>query len=424
MQRNLDMSKAKVVIVGGGYTSIWTRKFLKADAEVTVICDKSYHSFHGWTAEAITGVLPIESRQTALKNIFHKDRIIIGTVVGVNIEHQTVCAISAEKNIEIPYDHLVLANGSHDQSEIVPGLKEYGFSVKTPGAVKVTKAHLEEITQSTRAEASESNEGQRTIIIAGGGLSGIELAGNISELNADIRVILIHSGEQIGKELLPRFNQLAQYCKEQLEEKGVELILNTQISKVNPDGAWLSNGSFIPSKTIISTIGQKAQILAGTEALQRNDKNLIQTDSYLRVKNYPNIWTGGDTAQVIRKTGQGSPANALWAIMHGKWIGQNLTAILQKKKLKTFSYPGLGQAGSLGIGKGFAELYGIQFTGWTAWFLRFGFFLLFHPTRRGAIKVLLNWLDFALNGRKLEKFPIHEDNLQKMEYTPLIEEKY
>jgi NADH dehydrogenase len=424
------MLKPRVVIIGGGYTSIWTRKFLKVDVNVTVICDKPYHSFHGWTTEAMTGILPIESRQTQLKEIFSKDRIIIGSALGISPEKREVYVHSEGRSLSVSYDHLVIANGSSDRNSTVTGMEEFAFSVKAPGAVRKMKTQLETLNclgKHVFIKSEEIEDGWKTVVIAGAGLAGIELAGNIAEMDKSLRVVLVHSGEQIGNELLPRFKKLARYCQEQLEKQGVELYLNCRITEVSAEGISLSNGNykkFIRAKTVISSIGQKASILPGTEDFCRNEKALIQTDVYLRVKKYPNIWTGGDTAQVMRPNGQSSPANALWAIMHGKWIGQNLSATIQDKRLKAFNYPGLGQAGSLGIGKGFAELYGIQFTGWIAWLLRFGFFLLFHPTRKGAIRVFLNWLEFALNGRKLEKYPIQEENLPEREYLPLIGEKH
>jgi NADH dehydrogenase len=93
------------------------------------------------------------------------------------------------------------------------------------------------------------------------------------------------------------------------------------------------------------------------------------------------------------------PANALWAVKHGERVGDNIARAIQGQSLRPFTYPGLGQAASLGIGKGAVELYGIQFTGWLGWILRLFFFLGFMPSRIQMLRVALDWLILPLFGR-------------------------
>src|SRR5690606_11057059 len=102
---------------------------------------------------------------------------------------------------------------------------------------------------------------------------------------------------------------------------------------------------------------------------------------------------------VMHINGEPCPANALWAIMHGVWVGDNIARTIQGKKLKRFTFRGLGQAASLGVGKGASELYGMQFTGWLGWMMRFFFFMYFMPSRRQAVRILFDWFSLPFVGR-------------------------
>jgi NADH dehydrogenase len=140
-------------------------------------------------------------------------------------------------------------------------------------------------------------------------------------------------------------------------------------------------------------------VLPGTESLPRTAKGLLVTDEFLHVEGQTHVWAGGDAAQVMHISGEPCPANALWAIMEGKWAGENISATIKGGKLKRFTYRGLGQAASLGVGKGVSELYGRQFTGWIGWILRFFFFLYFQPSRRQAVRVFFDWLLLPVSRR-------------------------
>ena len=117
----------------------------------------------------------------------------------------------------------------------------------------------------------------------------------------------------------------------------------------------------------------------------------------------PNVWVGGDVAHCVHpRTGEPCPSNALWAIKHGEHAGLNVARTLLGEPLRPFSYPGLGQAASLGIGRGITELYGYQFTGWVAWTMRLALFEYFMPSRKQALRVALEWMTLPFLGRHLE----------------------
>ena len=126
------------------------------------------------------------------------------------------------------------------------------------------------------------------------------------------------------------------------------------------------------------------------------------TDKHLNVQGYFNLWAGGDTAQVKHPSQTGDcPSNALFAMKHGMTVGDNIARSLQAQPLRRFAFKGMGQTASLGMGRGIAELHGIQFTGGLAWIMRLGFFIWYMPSKRQGFQVLLDWLLLPINGRQM-----------------------
>jgi NADH dehydrogenase len=413
----------RVVIIGAGYTGIWAYKFLAArlggklkngDVTVTVIAPKTYHSFHGWTAESLTGIISIANRQSPLRRLFKGQNVLQAKVVCINTENKTVSAeyLSDGRVEEIPFDHLLIANGSYDNMESVKGLHQFGYTVKASGGVAATRNQLLRLIETADSlPAGAEQDKWMTVVVAGGGFAGVEFSSNIAEMyeaykkfypvlqKRKVRVVLVHSGDKLLPVLRPRYDGLADYCTDELKKYGIEIYFNTRLAEVTDDGALLSNGEFIPTKTVLSTVGQRPTILKGTESLPRTSKGLVIADEFLHVEGHDNIWIGGDAAQVMHKSGVPCPANALWAIMHGKWTGENIAYTILGKKLKPFNYWGLGQAASLGVGKGASELYTVQLKGWIGWLARFFFFLYFQPSRRQAVRVFGDWMTLAFLGR-------------------------
>ncbi len=384
--------------------------------EVKVICPKSYHAFHGWTGETLNGVLSLPSTFTSLREVFKPQEVIKGQGLLVDLERQVISVKlnDVEEVIEVPYDHLLLANGSYDNLEKVPGLADHGLTVKEAGGVLSIRNHIIALLeQADNITDPILLKQMLTVVIVGGGFTGVEMCASLAEQFQAFkkyysvlqthkpRIVLVHSGETLLGRIRPRFNKIADYMTAQLKKYGVELRLKVALAEVMPGCARLSDGEIILADTIISTLGQRPLALPGTAFLPRNPAGLLETDRYLRVANYSNLWTGGDTAVVMNTRGEPCPANALWAIEHGKWAGGNIGRAIQDKPLRPFNYQGLGQAASMGIGKGAGEIYGLQFTGWSGWFLRAIFFLWYMPSKKQSLRVLAELLILPVVGRHL-----------------------
>lgn len=420
------MSKpTRIVLLGGGYVSVLgyqglakrlKRELAQGQVELIVISPESQHVFHGWTNEVLGGIIPVPHYLTPLRPLMKRARFVSGWARSVDLQQQTVqVALSGpgEHQEAITYDHLLIGTGSYDREQGLSGVHEHAWGLKQMGSILALRNHLlETLDQADSISDPQKRERLLSVVVAGGGFSGVEICATIAELlqvaqshypalrKHKARLVLAHSGETLLPEYLPQFKGLTEYAERQLKAYGVDVRFNTRLVSVSPEGAQLSDGSFIPSLTVISTVGQTLTELPGTEALTRSADCRIITDEYLRVQGHENVWASGDVASVIHpRTKRPCPANALWAIKHGERVGDNIARAVQAHKLLPFTYPGLGQAASLGVGKGAVELYGIPFTGWIGWLMRLGFFLMFMPSRIQMLRVIFNWLTLPIFGR-------------------------
>jgi NADH dehydrogenase len=418
------MNCSNIVLLGGGYTSIWAykklyaslrRKIKNGEVTITVISQTNYHSFHGFTGEVISGLLPLETRFTPLKRIMKYANVIVGEVATINAiqKHVQVKDYNSQQLLTIPYHHLVIGTGSRDNVQVAQGLKEFGYTVKTEGALQELQEKLIGLVEKYAGMHTEPAQRTLNMVVAGAGFAGVEICGNLCEYlkglkkyypalhNCKITMYLVNSGADILPELNGKHPRLVRYAKKCLRNYGVRIINNTRLTQITRQGAWLDRCVFIDSELVICASGQINTPFEGDSHLQYTTSNKVLTNEYLQAKSHSFIWAGGDAAQVMRCNGAISPSNALWAIKHGELIGKNIASCVQKKRLKKFTYPGLGQTACVGMGKGLLELYGIEMTGWLAWFNRLFFFLYFMPTGQQRIKAVLGFFHSFLAGRQL-----------------------
>jgi len=379
----------EIVVLGGGYAGVWSaRTVLRAVragtfdqvVRVRLVSAAPEHSFHGWTAEVITGHVRPHRARVPLSRLLPGIEIVHGEVIRVDPVQRTVAVRTRFGLRRLPYDQLVVGLGSRDAVEKVPGLAEHAWSLKDPLGLAALRKHLATLA-STHA----------TIVVAGAGLTGVEAATAIAQRLPSARVLLAHPGERPLPMLRPRFGRIAEYAAREAERAGVQFVGATRLIRVTADGAELEGYGFVASSTVVTTIGQAPVVLPGLEGFARDSTGRLITDRFLRIA--PGIWAGGDVAAVPHPSNAAPcPANALWAIHHGKRIGANLVRVLGGHEPRPFRFPGLGQGASLGVGRGAAELYGVQLTGWPAWLARWFFFHWFMPSRRVALATAAEWL--------------------------------
>jgi NADH dehydrogenase len=392
---------ARIVIVGGGYTGVWAARRIARTARrgtvVTLVSDRPHHSFHGWTAEILTGHVRAEHARVPLADLLPGVELVSGQVRHIDPDRRTVEVATSDGTRELVCDHIVVGAGSRDASAAVPGLAEHAWSLKDAAGVEALGQHLGHVVRQAESADAATRRRLLTVVVAGGGFTGVEVATAIAQrLRRDTRagdqarVVLAHSGARALPALRPRFARLADHATVLAQASGVEFLPNARITEATTEGADLGDAGFIPAATIVSAVGQTPVPLAGLEGLARDASGRLVTDPFLAVA--PGVWAGGDGAAVPHPfTGEACPANALWAIHHGIRIGDNIVRAIEGRRPRPFRFPGLGQGASLGVGHGVAELYGVPLTGWPAWLARWVFFHWFMPSRRVAFASAADW---------------------------------
>ena len=415
-------TSTQIVILGGGYVSVLAyqsivkkmrRQLANDDIHITVVCPLLHHTFHGWTAETLTGVLQTKNQLSPLSEVMSKAQLIVGQAEILDPSWNTVKIRLEDGSLEsLYYDHLLIGFGSFD-SEAIEGVREYGYQVKARDSFHRTKDAIYRLVQQAAQTDAQTARQLLTFTLAGGGFTGVELATNIAEyvralkkehpslLNVEPQVRLVHSGNRVLAALPEGCERLVRYAEKTMDQYGIKVIHNCRITEVTETGVYLNDGLFLPSSMVISTVGQSRVRLKGTELMERDESGRLCTNEYQQIIGHDNIWGGGDACHVKRhKTDRACPANALWAIKHGEHVGRNIARAVQGRALKPFTFRGLGEAASLGVGKGIGELYGFQFTGMLAWVLRWFFFHYFMPSRRVMFQAMGDWLFLAFWGKR------------------------
>ena len=435
-------ARYRVVLLGGGYVTLHAyaglmrhvgRAVRAGDVQVVVISTDDAHSFHGFTGEVLAGLLPYDRTRTPLVDAMPHAHVVRGRATAIDADRRVVRYVLADdeagRHVDpqhdsdlgsdsdsdsgsgsgsgshadsesdsphervLDYDALVVGTGGREPASAVPGLAEHGFTLRAPGDIAV-------LTERVREAAAHRGLRRHTVVVAGGGMAGVEMAAAVADLGgARVRVELVHSGDAILPELRQEQPRLARRAEHELRRLGVRVRLGARLASVTEDHAYLADGTSLPASTVIATIGQRPVHVPGLDA-HRDPRGRLVTRPDLSVVD--GVWAAGDAACVVHpSTGHPVPANALWAIKGGEHVGRNLARTLRGRATRPFAYRGLGQAASFGVGRSISELYGIPFTGWVAWVLRLTFFLRFMPSRRKAAQVVTDFARHAAHGRSV-----------------------
>lgn len=390
--------RVQVVIVGGGYVALHAYRALIAGAgsrvAVTVISADDCHNFHGFTGEVVAGMLPLELTRTPLREVLREADFVHGRVQSVDtvlksVRVQRVCG----QIQEISYDHLVVGTGGREPVATVTGLAEFGHTLRGVGDLSNLMTHLDTLLCSSSTS---------TVLVAGGGLAGVELAAAVADrarnAKASITVILAQSAAELLPALAAEQPRLVRRARRELGLLGVGLRVHARLSRVTATEAHFADGTSMAVDLVLGVLGQRPVVLSGLELLPHDISGRLLTGPTLQVA--PDVWAAGDTAVVLHpQTGVPVTANALWAIKAGAHVGRGIARTVNDRAPRPFGYRGLGQAASFGMGRSIGEVYGIPLTGALAWLTRLAFFLRFMPQRRRAVRVVTTLVALPIRGR-------------------------
>jgi NADH:ubiquinone reductase (H+-translocating) len=297
--------------------------------------------------------------------------------------------------------HLIIALGSSTNFFGLPGLQDAALTIKTlDDAIELRNriiTHLEEAS-------SECAAGQRqpllTFVVVGAGFAGVETLGGINDFVREaicfypnltpefVRTILISSDEFILPEL---GKKLGAYAQRKLAARGVEIIARTRVTAVRDGMVELSDGQKILASTLIWAAGNAPNPLVATLSIPKNSGRIL-VDEYLAATGFPGVWALGDCASIPdRKNGGFHPLTAQHAIREARCAARNVAADIVGGSKRPFRFSTLGRLAAIGRRTGVANVFGLNFSGFFAWWLWRTIYLFKLPRLEKKMRVALDW---------------------------------
>ncbi|MDQ6677950.1 MAG: NAD(P)/FAD-dependent oxidoreductase [Acidobacteriota bacterium] len=401
----------KVVIIGGGFGGLNAAKDLKhAKAEVCVIDRRNFHLFQPLLYQVATGALSPGEIAAPIRSVLRRNKnttVLLGDVNGFDAAGKNVMLADGG---EVPYDTLIVSAGTTDNyfghpewAELAPGLK--GIE----NATAIRSRMLMAFENAERTHDPAKRKAFLTFVVIGGGATGTEMSGAISEIARDIvihdfRSIDTREAEVIMVEGSPRVlnsypEDLSKSAEDQLHRLGVKTRLSTMVTEIDKDGVTVkSNGreERIAAKTVIWAAGVRASPLGkmlGEQTGAEVDKmGRVVVEPDLSLRGHPEILVIGDLASFSYQTGKPLPGVAQVAIQMGAYAAKLVRARLNKETIKPFHYWDKGNMATIGRAAAVAQIGKLHVSGLLAWILWLFIHLMYLVGFQNRIVVLLEWI--------------------------------
>jgi NADH dehydrogenase len=406
-KRRSQNGSPRVVVVGGGFAGLAAVKTLakvNPPVRVTLLEQHNYHLFQPLLYQLATGVVQPADIAHPVRGIVRRRRrrasVRMATVSGVDFDAKEVLT---EEGRRFPYDHLILAAGAVTATFGIPGVEEHSFPLKTmPDALRL-RAHLLRQFELAENDAAMIDKGAMTVVVVGGGPTGVEMAGAIHELfkhvlvhdfpDLDVtrsRVVLLEATDHL---LAPFHPSSRKHAVDILRKRDVEVRLNEAMAHATPDEVVLKDGTVIPTRTLIWGAGVRANPLADVLGLEQTRGGRIVVGDDLSVPGRPEVFVVGDLAGAGDGKGGLLPQVAQPAIQEARHAAQNIERTLNGEPRTGFVYKDKGIMATIGRNAAVTELpSGARFKGVLAWYMWLVLHLAYIVGFRSRVAVLVNWI--------------------------------
>jgi NADH dehydrogenase len=399
----MDKTK-RIVVIGGGFAGIATARMLDRQLppgwKLTLISQENFITYNPLLAEVVGASLLPGHVVAPHRQMVRNCDVCMAMVSGINLETRTIEYLGEGSGV-IEYDHLVIACGTNANLGAVRGMADYALPLKTLGDALFLRNRV--VSRLEAAELQPDVEARRwltTFVVIGGGFSGVEVAGEISDFvksslryyprikRDDVRVILVHGTER----LLPEMSSsLGEFAYQKMMKAGIEIHLKARVSRADDRGVMLANGELVAGGTVVCTIGTAPNPIVGTLGAA-TERGRLKVAPDMSLPGRDNVWAIGDCAAVPNARDGGiSPPTAQFADRQAGQLAQNILARIRGEPTQAFSYKPVGQLCSIGHNKAVAELFGVRLSGFVAWLLWRGVYLLKIPTFSRKARLYLEW---------------------------------
>jgi len=387
--------------VGAGFGGLAAvRALRRAPVEILLIDQHNYHLFTPLLYQVASALLnpsdvayPVRAILRSLKNADFR----LARVERVDCEHRRL-AVSGGF---IPYDYLILAAGSLNNYFGNRSLEIRSLALKSLEEALALRNRL--LTHFERAAAEpdpRAREQHLTFAIVGGGPTGVEYAGALSELVAlvlkkdfprvdtrTVKILLIEAADRILGTFTP---DLQRSALQTLHRKGIKVLLNAPVRELRDGILGLADGRELPTAMVVFTAGVRGSLLGETLAGDPGPAGRVMVEPTLQLRGHPEVFVIGDMAAVL-ENGRPLPMLAPVAIQTGRWAARNIQRMLAGQGVQPFHYRDRGTMATIGRNAAVVQIGGLHLSGFLGWITWLLVHLVMIVGFRNRLVVLLNW---------------------------------
>ncbi|MBO5698413.1 MAG: NAD(P)/FAD-dependent oxidoreductase [Bacteroidaceae bacterium] len=398
--------KKRVVIVGGGFGGLKLANKLKdSNFQVVLIDRNNYHQFPPLIYQIASSGIEPSSISFPFRKIFQSRKDFyfrMAKVRSIFPEHKIIQTSIGK----VKYDYLVLAAGTTTNFFGNKNVEERAIPMKNVSEAEgLRNALLENLERALTCASERERMELLNVVIVGGGATGVEVAGALSEMkkfiipkdypdlpSSLVNVYLVEAGPRLLPAMSP---ESSAHVEQYLREMGVNVLLNKMVTDYQDHRVMLKDGSSIATRTFIWVSGVAAQPVGNLPETSIGRGRRIKVNAFNQVEGLDGVFCIGD--QCIMEEGDdnwkgGHPQLAQVAIQQGALLAKNLKRLEKGKEMKPFKYLNLGTMATVGRNRAVAEFSKIKMAGFIAWIMWLVVHLRSILGVRNKLIVLLNWM--------------------------------
>jgi len=401
--------KSRIAIIGAGFAGLYAARTLAkaSNVEVTLIDRNNFHTFTPLLYQVATCALDPSAIAYPVRGIFRRQdnvRFLLGEVIRMDTDNKELeIKINGRTRME-SYDYMIVAAGSVTNHFGQKSIAEHSFGLKDLDDSLLLRDHILKLFEKAAwAEDLAYRDALLTLVVVGGGPTGLETAGALYELYNHVlkkeygsgdgmraRVILLEATDRL---LAPYPERLRQSAKRQLESLGVEVLMNAMVESVEKDRVILRDGRVVHTHTLVWSAGVKASPLAEMLNVELARAGRVPVERNMLVKGYDNIYAAGDIAYLENAEGMPYPMLIPIAKQQGILAAKNIMAQLQGEPAGEFEYFDRGIMATIGRNHAVAWIFNkVEVTGMFAWLAWLWLHLIVLMGFRNRVSVFVNWV--------------------------------
>ncbi len=378
------MSVPRVVVVGGGFGGLEVCRRLqgasrRGQIHLTLIDKENFFQFNPLLPSVASGEVETRHIVYPLRSFTgpRKIRFVRNKLRRIDTEARV---LHLHNDLVVPYDHLVLAVGAATNYFGIPGAEEHSFPFKTLMDAIRLRAHVVEMWElADQAEDAAKRRELLTFVVAGGGITGVEVCSELVRMfretmfrlypSVSANLPAVHMIEAADRLLPGLMEQHSRVAAEHLRHIGVNLILHRKVVRVDEGSVTMDDGAVLPAHTLIWTTGIRGGQIETPWPWPTTRGGRLVVDPHGQVA--PGVWAIGDLAdmRVGANDERRVPAVAQGAIQTGRLVAENIEATIAGRPLGTLRFVDFGYFVGLGKHSTVASLFGVPIAGWIAWYL-------------------------------------------------------